>query len=72
MRGRGSKIMDLYGIKKKKKYIKFIQFNRPISEYNLLTDPGLQSYFTKPSVQKHLRKNGFVNKAFFCSFTYKL
>ena len=42
---------------------KFIfQSYRPIAQYNSLTDPNLQGFFSKTLVRSHLRQSGLINR----------
>jgi hypothetical protein len=36
--------------------------NRPLSQYNSLTDPNLQGYYSKQIVRSHLRMTGLINR----------
>ena len=34
----------------------------PIAQYNSLTDPNLQGYFSKSIIRSHLKQNGLINR----------
>lgn len=35
---------------------------RPISQYNSLTDPYLQGYYSKSIIRNHLKQTGLINR----------